>query len=145
MDRKLVRMASRGRFSIEFCDLYENSKRLVHVKRYAGSSEMSHLFAQGAVSAELFANDLEFRKVLNEQLPEGFKMSQVQVSPNTSDYEVVYAIVTSSQKKERPQLPFFSKVMLRSASERIKSLGYSVKLLFIRSVVSAHIAEIEKE
>lgn len=52
MDKKTIYYGG-GRSQIEFCDIYTKDRRLVHVKRYGGSSVLSHLFAQGVVSAEL--------------------------------------------------------------------------------------------
>ena len=48
MDRKLIRHGG-GHSSIEFCDLATNDKQLIHVKRYGGSAQFSHLFNQGGI------------------------------------------------------------------------------------------------
>src|SRR4029077_910475 len=42
---------------IEFCDLYSDDRRLIHVKRYGQSSILSHLFMQGVVSAHCLLSD----------------------------------------------------------------------------------------
>ena len=40
-----------------------NNKQFIHVKhRKGGSAGLSHLFAQGSVSAEILLGDKEFRK-----------------------------------------------------------------------------------
>ena len=69
MDGRLVSYGG-GHSKIEFCDVYTADRKMIHVKRYGGSSVLSHLFAQGLVSAELFAGDAEFRKKLNDKLPQ---------------------------------------------------------------------------
>ena len=70
LDRHLVRIVSEPG-GIEFCDLLKQSAteaRLIHVKRAAGA-ELRALFAQGCVSAELYAYDHEFwEKVFAAQL-----------------------------------------------------------------------------
>ena len=122
MDRKLV-VHGGGHSAIEFCDIYEKSaKRLIHVKQYGGSSHLSYLFLQGAVAGELFVADSAFRKKLNEKLPEGFKLSDTNARPNTGEYEVVYGIISDSVKPL--DIPFFSKVSLRTAKRRLEGYGY---------------------
>lgn len=62
LDRHLVRVASE-KAGVEFCDLLwqdTTKARLIHVKRATGA-ELRALFAQGCVSAELYAYDDEFR------------------------------------------------------------------------------------
>jgi uncharacterized protein (TIGR04141 family) len=53
---------------VEFCDLLRHDRRLVHVKRRSRSSTLSHLFAQGMISAELFLGDASFRSDLINKL-----------------------------------------------------------------------------
>ena len=60
-----MELRKRGLTKIEFCDLYGRDKEIVNIKRYTGSSELSHLFQQGVVSGELFA-----REQGNKPLPE---------------------------------------------------------------------------
>src|SRR2546425_6910223 len=35
-----------GYSRVEFCDLYTDSQDIIHIKRYGGSSVLSHLFAR---------------------------------------------------------------------------------------------------
>ena len=132
MDQRLI-VHGGGHNKIEFCDILTREKRLVHVKKYGGSSVLSHLFMQGAVSGELLVSDGEFRARLNQVLPRGYKLSDPKRSrPNATDYEVVFAIISGSA---RPlDIPFFSKVSLRSARRRLESYGYSVKKQKIQRV-----------
>ena len=60
MDKRLIRYGG-PRSGIEFCDVYTNSKDIIHVKRYGQSKVFSHFFAQGAVSGELFHTQAAFR------------------------------------------------------------------------------------
>jgi uncharacterized protein (TIGR04141 family) len=124
MDQQLI-VHGGGHNRIEFCDILTNDRRLVHVKKYGGSSVLSHLFFQGAVSGELFVSDGEFRAKLNHELPRGYKLTNPRASkPNASQYEIVYAIISRSVNPL--DMPFFSKVSLRNARRRLVSYGYSV-------------------
>lgn len=125
MDRKVIRHGG-GHSTIEFCDLFTTDKRLVHVKRYGASSVLSHLFAQGVVSGELFASDADFRQKLNAELPAGHKLAAPGSRPNTNEYEIVYAIISNSTQPL--DIPFFSKVSLRTAKRRLASFGYKVAI-----------------
>jgi uncharacterized protein (TIGR04141 family) len=123
MDCDLI-MHGGGHSSIEFCDLLTAEKCFVHVKRYSGSQQLSHLFSQGVASAELFASDAAFREKLNEKLPVPFKLADVAARPDPTEYEVVFAIISKSLKPL--DIPFFSKVSLRNARKRLEGYGYRV-------------------
>ena len=123
MDRKTIRM---GGTPIEFCDIYTRDRQFVHVKKYTGSSVLSHLFFQGLVSADSFL-EREYRIKANEKLGEGFKVPIEDIS--SSGYEVVFAIAKDNlQEGARPEIPFFSKVSFRSVVGRLRHLGYKVTL-----------------
>jgi uncharacterized protein (TIGR04141 family) len=126
MDRKTVELRKRGLTKIEFCDLYGLGKEIVHIKRYSGSSELSHLFQQGVVSAELFAHEAEFRKLVNDKLPYGHQLSDPEEKLTAADYKIVYGII--SRSKNELALPFFSKIVLRNARRRLRDLGFEVRL-----------------
>lgn len=114
-----------GRNKIEFCDILTREKKLVHVKKYGASSVLSHLFMQGVVSGELLVSDGDFRAKLNRRLPRGHKLVDARrVRPNASEYEIVYAIISTSPNPLN--IPFFSKVSFRSARRRLESYGYTV-------------------
>jgi uncharacterized protein (TIGR04141 family) len=69
-----------GHNKIEFCDLLTADKRLIHVKRYSGSQQLSHLFSQGVVAGELFVQDASFREKLNDKLPAAHNLERVAFS-----------------------------------------------------------------
>jgi uncharacterized protein (TIGR04141 family) len=125
MDRKNIPYGG-GSSRIEFCDLYTRSRVMIHVKRYAGSSVLSHLFAQGVVSGTLFLQDADFRKAVNRQLPETHRVQRPDRRPPARSYEVAFAIISRSPREL--QLPFFSKVNLRTAHQTLTGLGYRVTL-----------------
>ncbi|HEX2581778.1 MAG TPA: TIGR04141 family sporadically distributed protein [Dongiaceae bacterium] len=123
MDRKMISHGG-GHSSIEFCDLFTADNKIIHVKRYGGAAQLSHLFNQGVVSGELFLQDEEFRLKLNEKLPDDRKLVDTKARPNAHDYEVIFAIISKSNNPL--EIPFFSKVSLRNARRRLQGYGYSV-------------------
>ena len=132
MDQRLI-VHGGGHNRIEFCDILTDDKKMIHVKKFGGSSVLSHLFSQGAVSGELFVSDGEFRAKLDNTLPRGYKVPNPRVTrPNASQYEIVFAIITGSVNPL--DIPFFSKVSLRSARRRLVSYGYRVSKKKIQKV-----------
>lgn len=123
MDQQLITHGG-GHSTIEFCDILTQDKKIVHVKKYGGSSTLSHLFSQGLVSAELFAGDAEFRKKLNVKLPAGYKLASSVTRIKPEEYEIVYAVISKS--RNQLDIPFFSKVSLRNAKKRLTNYGYKV-------------------
>ena len=115
---------------VEPCDLYRSGKELIHVKRYGGSSVLSHLFNQGLVSGELLQRDREFREKLNEKLPAALKMASPKRMPDRGEYTVVYAII--SEQEEGLTVPFFSKISLKHAVARLEAFGFNVRLAKIQ-------------
>lgn len=132
MDRKTVNHGGANQ-KIEFCDLYTADKKIIHVKHYGASSVLSHLFSQGLVSGELLLSDKEFRDKLNNKFTElgkdTYKISNTSNKPKTSEYEIVFAIISKSDNDL--EIPFFSKVNIRNAKKRLEMLGYPVSLLKI--------------
>jgi uncharacterized protein (TIGR04141 family) len=125
MDRKLIRHPD-PKSPIEFCDLYSTRQEIIHVKPYAGSSTLSHLFAQGVTSGRLFAYDAGFRREVNAKLPATHQLAYPQQPLTPKSYTVVYAIISSSQHVLT--IPFFSKVTLQGAAKTLHGLGYNVQL-----------------
>jgi uncharacterized protein (TIGR04141 family) len=128
LDKKTVRIDTHTS-PIEICDVLTEDGCFIHVKRKLDSSSLSHLFAQGLVSADLFLMSLEYRTTTltkikeQEQLradevgDDGFlgRFSSYDPSRITpGHYEVSYAIVAKWNGRSLVQaLPFFSKVNLR--------------------------------
>lgn len=115
-----------GKSSIEFCDLLGSNGDIVHVKRYSGSRDLSHLFAQGLNSGQLFQIDEGFRREVDPHLPEGFRGRFVATRPAAQELRVILAIVSKSLKPLN--LPFFAKLSLRHAVQRLEIFGYRVAL-----------------
>ena len=125
MDKKIISHGG-GYSKIEFCDLFTKDKKIIHVKQYGGSSVLSHLFSQGVVSGELLLADSDFRKKVNEKLSNGHKISNPDNKPNSSEFQIIFTIISSSSKQL--EIPFFSKVSLRNAKRRLETYGYKVSL-----------------
>ncbi|MBA3878846.1 MAG: hypothetical protein C0500_03920 [Sphingobium sp.] len=134
MDADLI-IHGGGQSRIEFCDILTPNKELLHIKRYSGSQQMSHLFSQGVVSAELFASDAEFREKVNARLQDGHKLADTSARPNPEDYEVVFTIISKSANALN--LPFFSKVTLRNARRRLRGYGFRVSKKKVRAIGNA--------
>lgn len=129
MDRNLIMF---GGSRIEFCDLYSSERQMIHVKKYTGSSVLSHLFMQGLVSAESFL-DKEFRALVNEKLGNEFTVPERDEDFSVSDYEVVYVIASRHIREDgKPQIPFFSKVSLHAAVKQLRRLKYRVSIKGVR-------------
>ncbi|MBF0410969.1 MAG: TIGR04141 family sporadically distributed protein [Candidatus Riflebacteria bacterium] len=125
MDRKNIQFGG-GNSKIEFCDVFTPQNHLIHVKPYSGSSTLSHLFSQGAVSGELFIRDSKFRKQVRNKLSPILRSKIPEIKPQGSKYEVAFFII---QKKSKSlSLPFFSKVTLKNVKERLEAFDYKVTL-----------------
>jgi len=128
IDRKCPRIAGDP---IELCDLYTNKHQFVHVKHWKASSTLSHLFAQGRISAETFLSDEKFRKearkILKKQSCSIDKHIPIH-RPNPNDYQVVFAIIKGGGRGWKRSLPFFSQLNLIRSADALRRLGLEVRL-----------------
>ncbi|GAA2053405.1 DUF6119 family protein [Williamsia deligens] len=123
---------------IEFCDLLSKNGDLIHIKRKSRSSTLSHLFAQGGVSALTFVNDGVFRarvrELIEKQLPDAQRASWTDLIPagdesvDRSHYCITYAVVANSEKPGRDWLPFFSKLNLMQQGRQLRMLGFGIAI-----------------
>ncbi|OAH25725.1 hypothetical protein AYJ10_11130 [Serratia marcescens] len=133
LDRKLVK-SRKTTTSIELCDLADlDNKILIHAKqKKGGSSGLSHLFAQGNVSAELILSDDEFRKGARKVLQKEFGKKEMALIPEkgikSSDYEIVFLIMGSKRECVKEKLPFFSKVNLANTYSNLIQKGFKVSI-----------------
>ena len=123
---------ARSRF--EACDLFSNARQFIHVKKMGKSSCLSHLFSQGAVSAETFLRDEDTRQQFKRRVE---KLNPVlakilgdpERAPTRGEYEVVFAVIAKANKLGWPQaLPFFSQLNFVRQADRLRTLGYKVAL-----------------
>jgi uncharacterized protein (TIGR04141 family) len=137
LDKEVVR-TSNHTSPIEICDILTKDGYFIHVKRKLGSSSLSHLFAQGYVSADLFLMSEEYRKAVVKKVKSIEKqlglsrrkfMTKATKQITPSDYEIVYAIVAKWRGRSLVEaLPFFSKVNLRRCTEDLHRMGYRVSI-----------------
>ena len=125
VDAQLIQYGG-GKSSVEFCDVYTPAKQMIHVKKYTGSSALSHLFAQGTVAATAFVSDERFRQEVNKLLPPKLRIKTPSKMPVASDFEVAFMV--ASQSLSPLTLPFFSRVTLRNAYIQLSTYGYAVTL-----------------
>jgi uncharacterized protein (TIGR04141 family) len=131
LDKKLIK-SNRTTTPIELCDLMTANKQYIHVKhRKGGSAGLSHLFAQGSVSAEILLGDREFRKKTRKVLKDACNGLQDAVPLDnfrSDDVKVVFVILGEDSSTLKKNLPFFSKVNLSKAFESLSQRGFSVEI-----------------
>jgi uncharacterized protein (TIGR04141 family) len=134
MHRQIIPCAERGaRF--ELCDFFTCNRELIHVKPLTKSATLSHLFAQGIISAEALRWDRQFRATARQKMVELGKPNLANLIPedvlNPTEYEVVYAIIARQGMDVRRGLPFFSRLHLTKAAETLRRDGYRVAVKHI--------------
>jgi uncharacterized protein (TIGR04141 family) len=130
LDKKTV-VTSAHTSPVEICDvLLPDAHVLVHVKRHLGSRDLSHLFSQGFVSAQLLQESPEFRRAANSRIADVTSAASKYFSEaaiTTSDYTVMYGIAASWRGRGLSEaLPFFSRVNLRRTAADLMNRGFGV-------------------
>jgi uncharacterized protein (TIGR04141 family) len=134
MDSILIPCDS-ARDKIELCDLFTESGQFIHIKSKKDSSTLSHLFAQGRISAESLLQDKKFRgKVRQLITKEKRDLARYfpDTKPNPSDYEVVFAFIDKSAKQLPESLPFFTKLNFMQTTKVLSLLGFKVSKIKIK-------------
>jgi uncharacterized protein (TIGR04141 family) len=127
---------------IEFCDIFDrDNKNIIHIKKYSGSSVLSHLFAQGYVSAQLLLNDGDFKTKVENKIGEvsnsNYAFGEIE------DYNIVFGIIAKPGKTD---MPLFSKVNLNNIFTRIRNMkGYNASIAFIPNQAPLALAAEEAE
>lgn len=127
MDVNLMRPEKQTSF--EVCDILTKDKEFLHIKKGETSANLSHLFSQGYVSADILNNHIQTRRDLVKKK----KDIKGVIDPDNfmpSSYTVTFGIITK-KTGARPEIPFFSKVTFRNISRTLKNMGYKVNLLKI--------------
>ena len=132
VDSKLI-YKDRGAF--EPCDIFNiDEKNFIHIKRYGSSKILSHLFAQAAVSADLFMNSIIRNDIIKKI--ESLSSSELIKSLDFKDCKVTIAIITEKPIPDDGlvKIPFFSMVNVVRTINQILSWGYKdVGLMFIKA------------
>lgn len=131
LDKKLIK-SNLNSSPIELCDLLTVEKQLIHVKhKKGGSAGLSHLFAQGNISAETILGDKDARKdarrVVKNVAPDHKELIALD-KIKSSDYEIVFLIIGDNTDNIRKSLPFFSKVNLSKTFENLSQKGFRVSI-----------------
>lgn len=123
---------------IELCDVLSSSGEFIHVKRKSRSSTLSHLFAQGLVSATTFLGDgvfrEEIRSIIEAAVPEADRQGWLDLIPGGdnavagSSYKISYVIIANSAREGHDWLPFFSKLNLMQTGKQLSNLGFVVSV-----------------
>ena len=131
--------------SLEPCDFLSIDRQFIHLKDGHGSAPISHLWNQGAVSAEAFIRDEKFRKGLRAATKRRQKKFQKKgfdkilpdgrSKPIPSDFTVVFGIMRGrSRQSATISIPFFSKISLRAVADRIELMGFKVEVHLIEKL-----------
>ncbi|MGF1719098.1 TIGR04141 family sporadically distributed protein [Vibrio kyushuensis] len=137
LDKKLIK-SNRTTTSIELCDLMTENRQYIHVKhRKGGSAGLSHLFAQGSVSAEILLGDKEFRKATRKVLKRvcnGLQNTVPLENFKSNGVDVVFVILGEDSSTLKDNLPFFSKVNLSKAFESLSQRGFEVQITGVGTI-----------
>jgi uncharacterized protein (TIGR04141 family) len=142
LDQQMARFEGE-RGSVEPCDVFTSAGQLIHVKVGTGSKMLSHLFSQGAVSAELFRHHPPFRDQMRAALAAHAALLDLvpEGRPETRNYEVVFAITTRNPDVVPLRLPFFARANLYRMVQRIDREGFRVAVAGIRERPGARPAD----
>lgn len=119
---------------IEFCDLIATDGSLIHVKRKSRSSTLSHLFAQGHVSAEALVDGplrdqvrAAITKAAGTADPSGWLalVPPGSAAPEREKVTVTYAVIANSKATGVEWLPFFSRLTLMQTVRDLNRLGFT--------------------
>jgi uncharacterized protein (TIGR04141 family) len=137
LDKEPINPGGTKYANLEACDFFSTTKQFIHLKDGNSSGSISHLWAQGVVSAEAFISDPEFRKKLRakvKSLGGGFEthLPKSTMKVVRDDYTVVYGIMRKPYADGSLGLPFFSKVSLQAAAARIGQFGFPIAVELIQ-------------
>jgi uncharacterized protein (TIGR04141 family) len=128
----LVKIRTEDGTVVEACDLLHRSGNLIHVKRYNGSQTLSHLFSQGAVSAELLNGDPVMKSDFVAKVVS--RDPSFEGTARNAPVTVTYAIAIGDGHNLPLDLPTFSKVNLRDYAKRLYRMKVTPTLARIRIV-----------
>ena len=137
-DKKNFQLKDYGHSKIEPADIITIDKQFIHIKKGGSSANLSHLFAQGVVSAQLYKNEILFINEINKLFEEGY------FKPD-DEIEVIYGVIDKRfTKKASEILPFFSMVNLSQHYDNLSNMGIKCRLLFIEQKINIYNQREEK-
>lgn len=115
--------------AIEYADIVNDAKEIIHVKDGSSSTRLSHLFNQGFVSGRLLLTDKKFRtefrgEIANPNIKKLFPLGGI----NPGNTTIVFRIL---KKGPNFTIPFFSKIMLYDTYIKITGMGYRFRLEWV--------------
>lgn len=128
----LVKIKTEDGTVVEACDILHRAGNLIHVKRYNGSQTLSHLFSQGAVSAELLNGDSVMKDDFIAEVVS--KDPSFKSTAEAAPVIVTYAIAITDNYNLPLDLPTFSKVNLRDFAKRLSRMKVKPTLARIRVI-----------
>ncbi len=142
LDRKKINPKGVSNANLEPADFFSDKRHFIHLKDGHSSGPISHLWSQGVVSADSFVGDGTFRKKLRSVVKSektGFETLLPKASERVvrEDYTIVYGIMRQPYANGTTGLPFFSKVSLQSAVQRLRVLGFNVAIELIEKPKSS--------
>ncbi len=126
LDKKTV-MFGGGHSSIEVCDLLRKDGLFVHAKKRSASSTLSHLWAQGSVSARTLKASDEFRSKVVAKVPAEFA-GLFAAAPQSDQFELTFLVLGADAANPAAHLPFFSKVALAQVLQDISLAGFRLSI-----------------
>ncbi len=120
--------------NVELCDILTEDLEFIHVKKRESSSTLSHLYAQGFVSAQSIVWEPTYRTLAAAAIRDMSGESAVLAKWDglrPGDIHVVYAIIAESRFEGKERLPFFSKVSLLNAVESLKRLQFKTSVAHV--------------
>jgi uncharacterized protein (TIGR04141 family) len=110
---------------IEVCDLVSPDRHMICVKKMRSSATLSHLFAQGSVSAILLRQHSEYKNQINKVV--AAKWPQLSLDPSSpTPPTIVYAIPTEKAGPLHKSMFFFSAINLLDHARRVRTAGLNV-------------------
>jgi uncharacterized protein (TIGR04141 family) len=123
-----------GHSSIEIADIFHRTtNKLLFIKKLNASANLSHLFSQGSVSADLIKDYKPYQDTFLDA-------ARNKWSGGNFDYEMlnslvfVYAIGTEKETDIIDALPIFSKINLLKHARIISKMNYKVEIAKIKMI-----------
>ena len=130
---------------VEVCDILTSGSEFIHVKRGTRSSDLSHLFSQALVSAELLLDSPDFRTqstvavsaaaAADGKVAGSFAPTFTANRANGATVPITLGIIdkkwdngAGGLRKAADVLPFFSKINLRIVVRTLKRRSFTVEL-----------------
>lgn len=142
LDAKSIPVPAQPGSKFELCDLLDLKERsLIHVKRsFRKSAPLSHLFKQGTNSAMQMRNDVaraSAKSIISPVLGESNTDEFLTSISKPADWTVEFWLADVPKKSGVIEIPYFSKLSYRDERRKIKDMGYSVSISFIRAASPA--------